>query len=228
MKSKITIALLLVVVMAVISGCATIDKSYTGRKNTLVADIKPGFCTAYEKAKDWNRIAAMTNQEICNKLGCEGTERIVTKEVIKEVPVEKIVVKEVIKEVPVERVVEKVVEKETKKTYMVLPGVWFDFDKSTVKPRGQIELKKAVSDLKEKGTPTIEVAGHTDAVGTDAYNQKLSERRADAVKNYMAANGYPGDKIKVMGFGESKPVASNETVNGRTQNRRVEISIIGE
>ena len=228
MKSKIVIAVLLIVVMAVISGCATIDKGFTGRKNTLVADIKPGVCTAYDKAKDWNRIAAMTNQEICAKLGCEGTERIVTKEVIKEVPVEKIVTREVIKEVPVERVVEKVVEKETKKTYMVLPGVWFDIDKATIKPKGKMELNKAVKDLSEHGTPAIEVAGHTDSTASDEYNQKLSERRADAVKSYMAANGYPGDKIKAVGFGEAKPVASNETANGRTQNRRVEIAIIGE
>jgi outer membrane protein OmpA-like peptidoglycan-associated protein len=220
--NRIITAIAVFAIGAMLSGCATVDKSYTGRKNTLVKDVKPGYCTVNEKAKDWTRIAKMTNEEICKALGCEAKEKIVTKEVIKEVPVEKIVTKEVIKEVPVE----KIVEKEVKKPFLTLPGVLFDFDKATLRPAGKAEVEKAVKDLKAQGEPSIVISGHTDSFGTDAYNMKLSQNRADSVKAFMVSKEYPAAKISTKAFGESKPVASNKTAAGRQQNRRVEIELV--
>jgi OOP family OmpA-OmpF porin len=69
----------------------------------------------------------------------------------------------------------------------------------------------------------VSIEGHTDSIGTDAYNQKLSERRARTVRDHMVGQGIAADRITTRGFGESKPIASNETAEGRAQNRRVEI-----
>jgi OOP family OmpA-OmpF porin len=71
----------------------------------------------------------------------------------------------------------------------------------------------------------VEVAGHTDSVGSDAYNQKLSEGRAKAVVDYFVSQGVPADRLKAVGYGKTKPVASNKTEEGRAQNRRVELQI---
>ena len=215
------------------SGCATSKYNYTGRKNHLVKDIpadKP--CTSCEKRDDWNRIAGMTDEEICKAINCP--EKIVTKEVIKEVPgPERIVTKEVIKEVPgPERIVvkevpvEKIVEKETRKPFFVLPGVFFNTDKSEIKPAGKKELDKAVIALKEAGLPAIIVSGYCDSRASEEYNQKLSERRADSVKAYLVGKGIPEDKISTKGYGKDKPFASNATAAGMAQNRRVEIDLI--
>ena len=78
---------------------------------------------------------------------------------------------------------------------------------------------------KEATTEAVIVAGHTDSVGTDAYNMKLSKRRAESVRNYLASHGIAGDRIRVEAFGESQPVASNDTADGRAQNRRVELHL---
>jgi OOP family OmpA-OmpF porin len=71
-------------------------------------------------------------------------------------------------------------------------------------------------------------AGHTDAVGTDQYNMRLSLRRANAVRDYLIAGGISASRIRAEGFGESQPVASNETAEGRAQNRRVELRVVGQ
>ncbi len=103
----------------------------------------------------------------------------------------------------------------------------FDFDKSVVKPEGRVVLDGLVSRAKDLNLEVIIAVGHADWVGTDAYNQKLSERRAAAVKAYLVSKGIPAGKIYTEGKGESKPVASNKTREGRAQNRRVEIELIG-
>ena len=103
----------------------------------------------------------------------------------------------------------------------------FDFDKSVVKPEGRVVLDGLVNRAKDLNLEVIIAVGHTDWVGTDAYNQKLSERRAAAVKAYLVSKGIPAGKIYTEGKGESKPVASNKTREGRAQNRRVEIELIG-
>jgi OOP family OmpA-OmpF porin len=108
---------------------------------------------------------------------------------------------------------------------LVLRGVNFDFDKSVIRSQDVPILEEAVRTLKSEGMPGVIAIGHTDSVGSDAYNQKLSVRRAEAVRTWLVNNGIARDKIVVEGRGESDPVASNDTADGRAQNRRVELKI---
>ncbi len=104
----------------------------------------------------------------------------------------------------------------------------FDFDKSVVKPEGLAEISRVVGDMGDlQQVDKIVVVGHTDSIGTEAYNQGLSERRANAVTSELVARGAPAEKIESYGVGETQPVASNSTREGRAQNRRVEISVRG-
>jgi outer membrane protein OmpA-like peptidoglycan-associated protein len=109
---------------------------------------------------------------------------------------------------------------------IVLRGVNFDFDKSTIRPDARSILDEAVRMLQDEASIHISVEGHTDAIGTDAYNQRLSERRARAVADYLAGGGIAPSRMSTTGYGESKPVASNATDEGRAQNRRVELRIL--
>jgi len=104
-----------------------------------------------------------------------------------------------------------------------LHGPNFDFNKATLKPSGKTLVDAAVKAMKDNSTMRVRVEGHTDSIGSDAYNQKLSERRANAVRDYMIEQGISPSRITAVGFGESKPVASNKTAEGRAENRRVEI-----
>ena len=103
----------------------------------------------------------------------------------------------------------------------------FDFDKSVLKPAGKVALDGLVANLAKLNVETLIAVGHTDATGSDAYNQALSIRRVEAVKAYLVSKGIPADQIKTEGRGESQPVASNQTREGRAQNRRVEIQVVG-
>lgn len=103
----------------------------------------------------------------------------------------------------------------------------FDFDKAIVKPAGQKSLDEAVSKLKGLDVEIIIATGHTDSIGTEAYNQKLSERRANAVKEYLVSKGVPAAKITTLGKGETQPVATNKTSEGRAKNRRVDVEFKG-
>jgi len=89
-------------------------------------------------------------------------------------------------------------------------------------------LDNAVRVLKANSTLKIEIHGHTDSVGSDAYNQRLSERRAQAVKDRLVSKGIDADRLATRGLGKSDPVASNATPEGRAQNRRVEFNVVGE
>jgi outer membrane protein OmpA-like peptidoglycan-associated protein len=106
---------------------------------------------------------------------------------------------------------------------LVLDGVNFDFDKSVIRPEDFDNLDKDVATLKEWGDVNVEVAGHTDSIGTDEYNIGLSLRRANAVRNYLINKSVSADRLTVKGYGESQPVADNATAAGRFQNRRVEL-----
>jgi len=101
----------------------------------------------------------------------------------------------------------------------------FDFDKSDLKAGDKKELDDTAAKMKNLKVDSISVIGHTDNVGTDAYNQKLSERRADAVKNYLVGKGVSAGTIQTQGKGESQPVADNKTADGRAKNRRVDVEI---
>jgi OOP family OmpA-OmpF porin len=112
------------------------------------------------------------------------------------------------------------------KKKIVLRGVNFDFDKSDIRADARPVLDEAASTLKEEGQIRITVQGHTDSRGTDAYNQTLSEQRANSVADYLEKGGIDRGRMEIEGFGESRPVASNDTDDGRAQNRRVELSVI--
>ncbi len=114
------------------------------------------------------------------------------------------------------------------KRKLVLRGVNFDFDKSNIRSDARPILDEAVSTLKQESTIDVSVEGHTDSVGSDAYNQKLSERRARSVADYLTKGGIAGKRLQTVGFGESQPVASNQTADGRAQNRRVELRVLGQ
>jgi len=111
------------------------------------------------------------------------------------------------------------------KKQIVLRGINFDFDKSNIKPEAEPVLDAAVDVLKENPGVNVRVAGYTDGIGTDAYNQGLSERRAKSVKDYLEKHGIEGSRLTAVGFGKADPVASNATKDGRAQNRRVTLDV---
>jgi OOP family OmpA-OmpF porin len=104
---------------------------------------------------------------------------------------------------------------------------FFDFDKATLKPEGRQLLDQVAQQAQGIDLETIIAVGHTDSIGTVAYNQKLSERRAASVKAYLVSKGIDPNRIYTEGKGKSQPVASNKTAEGRAKNRRVEIEIVG-
>jgi OOP family OmpA-OmpF porin len=104
---------------------------------------------------------------------------------------------------------------------------FFDFDKAVLKPAGKASLDELVSKLGDMNLEVIIAVGHTDSIGTDAYNQKLSIRRAEAVKAYLKGKGVEENRIYTEGKGEKQPEADNKTAAGRAKNRRVEIEVVG-
>lgn len=113
----------------------------------------------------------------------------------------------------------------TKVTYAA--DTFFDFDKSVLKPEGRAKLDDLVSKIQGINLEVIIAVGHTDSIGTEAYNQRLSVRRAEAVKAYLVSKGIERNRVYTEGKGESQPVASNRTAEGRAKNRRVEIEVVG-
>jgi OOP family OmpA-OmpF porin len=103
----------------------------------------------------------------------------------------------------------------------------FDFDKSVVKAEGRAALDGLLVQLQGMDTEVMVTVGHTDSVGTDAYNQKLSMRRAEAVKAYLVSKGVDASRVYTEGKGESQPIADNKTAAGRQQNRRVTVEVVG-
>ncbi len=104
---------------------------------------------------------------------------------------------------------------------------YFDFDKATLKPEGRHKLDSLASRLAALKLEVVVATGHTDWTGTATYNQRLSERRAQSVKNYLVQKGVPRDRIFTEGKGETQPMVSNTTRAGRAENRRVEVELVG-
>jgi outer membrane protein OmpA-like peptidoglycan-associated protein len=108
-----------------------------------------------------------------------------------------------------------------------MPGnITFAFDSANLQPQFQPVLDNVAQTLNQYNQTVIEVAGHTDSVGTEAYNQQLSVQRANSVAGYLSSRGVSMQRMIVTGAGESRPIASNDTEAGRAQNRRVEITIV--
>ena len=109
---------------------------------------------------------------------------------------------------------------------IVLRNVFFDTDKATLKPMSYIELDKLAEIMTNNPKMKIEISGHTDNVGTKTYNQRLSQSRAESVVNYLLSKGFSQDRMTFKGYAFDEPIATNDTEEGRAQNRRVEFKII--
>jgi outer membrane protein OmpA-like peptidoglycan-associated protein len=109
---------------------------------------------------------------------------------------------------------------------VVLENIFFEFNKTDLLPASYVELNKVVQFMLEEDIKQIEISGHTDNEGTDAYNQKLSEGRAASVVSYLASQGIKPERMLAVGYGESRPVDTNKTEEGRAQNRRVEFTLV--
>ena len=113
----------------------------------------------------------------------------------------------------------------TKVTYA--SDAFFAFDKSVLKPEGKAKLDDLIGKIKDINLEVIIAVGHTDSVGSDSYNQKLSVKRSEAVKAYLVSKGIEKNRVYTEGKGEKQPVADNKTREGRAKNRRVEIEVVG-
>lgn len=107
-----------------------------------------------------------------------------------------------------------------------LRGVNFDFDRAEIRPAARPILDQAAQRLNQCPGERLQVEGHTDSIGADAYNQDLSERRARAVRDYLVSKGVSGGRISAVGYGESQPISTNDTPEGRFLNRRVEVRFL--
>ncbi len=113
------------------------------------------------------------------------------------------------------------------KRKIVLRGVNFDFDRSDIRPDARPILDAAIDVLQEEPGVDVAIEGYTDSTGTEQYNQRLSQRRAESVRGYLIDGGIPALRLTAVGYGELDPVASNDTEDGRAQNRRVELRVLG-
>jgi outer membrane protein OmpA-like peptidoglycan-associated protein len=109
------------------------------------------------------------------------------------------------------------------KEKVTLPDVTFDFDKATIKPEGAKVLGEWESRLEQCSAVHVAINGYTYSVGSDAYNLKLSQRRAESVRDFLVKKGVAAARLTTKGHGKADPVASNETPEGRAQNRRVDL-----
>ena len=112
------------------------------------------------------------------------------------------------------------------KRIIVLQGTNFGFDSADLTPQCQATLDEQVAVLEKEADIKVEIAGYTDSIGPEAYNQGLSERRANAVEEYLISKGISGDRLEVVGYGKSRPIAPNDTKEGRASNRRVELNVL--
>jgi OOP family OmpA-OmpF porin len=109
---------------------------------------------------------------------------------------------------------------------VVLKNIYFDFDKTTLKKESSTELNKVVNFLKQNSTVEIEISGHTDSKGSDDYNLSLSQGRSQSVVDYLIKQGIESYRLTAKGYGENKPIDTNDTDEGRANNRRVEFTVL--
>jgi len=111
---------------------------------------------------------------------------------------------------------------------LVLESVLFEFDKASLLPEGLLKVKEFSKIIQKHEPRTVVVAGHADSIGEESYNVSLSERRAYTVRDALIANGINPDSLIIKAFGENKPITTNATIEGRQQNRRVEVTILNK
>jgi len=111
---------------------------------------------------------------------------------------------------------------------VILKNIFFDFDKSTLRPESVNELERLIKFLNDNPKVKIEIGGHTDSYGSDEYNIRLSQSRCESVVNYLITHGIAKERLRAKGYGETKPIDTNETPEGRQMNRRTEFEIIGD
>jgi OOP family OmpA-OmpF porin len=117
---------------------------------------------------------------------------------------------------------------EPDKKKLILEGVNFEFDRARLLRESDVVLDRVAASLKDWPEIRVEVGGHTDSKGSDEYNRDLSERRAHAVRDYLMSKGIRASRLEAKGYGESDPIASNDTEAGRARNRRVELKKLGD
>ncbi|MGZ3941317.1 MAG: OmpA family protein, partial [Bacteroidia bacterium] len=111
---------------------------------------------------------------------------------------------------------------------IVLRNIFFDFDKATLRPESSNELERLIKLLNDLPTLKIEISSHTDSKGSDEYNMKLSQSRSESVVSYLISHGIAKDRLVAQGYGETKPMDTNETDAGRQNNRRSEFKILSK
>lgn len=111
---------------------------------------------------------------------------------------------------------------------IVLQNINFEFGKASLTSDSRPALTQVANGLTSQPDMIVEIAGHTDSVGSNSYNQKLSQQRAESVRTFLVSQGVPPTQLKAKGYGETKPVASNKTPEGRAQNRRVEFVVLSK
>lgn len=124
-----------------------------------------------------------------------------------------------------EAITTRLIEAENKEIITMNNSILFSTDSAQILPGGQSNLREVARIIKQYPNTRIIIKGHTDSAGSDDYNQNLSEKRAQAVKDLLVAEGIADDRIEAIGYGESLPIASNQTPEGRQLNRRVEIEV---
>lgn len=107
-----------------------------------------------------------------------------------------------------------------------MKNIYFDYDKTTLKSESFVELNKVVDFLKQNPSVSIEISGHTDSRGSDTYNQNLSQGRSQAVVDYLVSQGIESYRLEAHGYGESRPIDTNNTEEGMANNRRVEFTVL--
>ncbi len=198
----------LILASGLLTGCAGLQKSDWPTCAAVggVGGAALGAIESSSWAGGGAAVGAGMAAAYCWVHGAEAEEMAVTEEVMMEEPV--------------------MAEPEPAEAVRVELDVKFDFDKSKVKEESYADIKNLADFMKQYPQTTTVVEGHTDSIGTDAYNQGLSERRANAVRDVLVNQyGIGGDRVNSVGYGESRPVADNATSAGRAINRRVEAAV---
>jgi outer membrane protein OmpA-like peptidoglycan-associated protein len=225
MSKFVRISLILLCAVSLVSGCASMTARQKGfvKGAALGAAICGGTAAYVGHQNDSNPDkAALTGALACGLVG--GTIGAILAQDDVMVPPEP-VAEPIPEPEPEPPVIEEVAAAEVPEK-IVLRGINFDFDKSDIKPEFVPVLDEAVDILKKHPNINVIIEGHTCSIGTEKYNQGLSERRAASVCNYLVEKDISKNSLETVGYGEANPIADNHTEESRSMNRRVEFKIL--